>query len=341
MAIRHLRSAVRCLILLSLLATRGALAASFLPAAPGIEVISAEEVMGEHVSHGEAGELVFHDAEGGSTRLISDIGDPEIVNRGDGAFHPADLAMVLSALEAIDPAFLRDLQVKVYVLPYPRAGLLSSSASDAAIYISPGVRPLREFHVHFLVAHEIGHAVHRRYLPDERTAAWREYQAIRGAADTAIYHPHAAHAFRPRELFAEDFRVLFGGSIARGDGTVENRALLGPEQVEGLREWFSDLIGPRAALAQLGVRVSPNPVRSDGAIAFADLPAGMIGGPVEVEIIDALGRSALQATLAVESGGRLELPLGRAGRRLTPGAYWVKLSGPSGPPAITSVRVLH
>ncbi len=340
MAIRHLRSTVWCLILLSLLTTRSVLAAMTLPAAPGIEVISAEEVMSEHVSRGEAGELLFHDAEGGMTRLISEIGDPEIVNPGDGAFHPAGAEMVLAALEAIDLEFIRDLRVQVYILPYPRAGLLASSASDGAIYISPGVRPLRELHVHFLVAHEIGHAVHRRYLPDGDTAGWRAYQALRGATDSAIYHPHAAHAFRPRELFAEDFRVLFGGAIARGDGTVENRVLPGPEDIAGLRTWFRDLLGPRPTLALSGVRSAPNPVRRDGQVAFSHLPEQLAGGPVEIEFIDVLGRSALRTSLSGASGGELGLSLGGTGRRLLPGAYWVKLSGTVGPPTITSVRIL-
>ncbi|RLD48354.1 MAG: hypothetical protein DRI97_18970, partial [Bacteroidetes bacterium] len=53
-------------------------------------------------------------------RLITDINDPSIANRGDGRFFPLDYRMVLRALNDIDVDGRNlDIVAQVYILPYP------------------------------------------------------------------------------------------------------------------------------------------------------------------------------------------------------------------------------
>jgi hypothetical protein len=44
--------------------------------------------------------------------------------------------------------------------------------------------------------------------------------ALRGL-DASRYQANAVHALRPHEVWAEDFRALFGGAIATSNGTIE------------------------------------------------------------------------------------------------------------------------
>ena len=50
---------------------------------------------------------------------------------------------------------------------------------------------------------------------------------------------------RPHEIFAEDFRALFGGPTANYSGTIENPGLVHPGAVPGLAAFFLNLTGAR------------------------------------------------------------------------------------------------
>ncbi len=72
-------------------------------------------------------------------------------------------------------------------------------------------------------------------------SGWDEYRRIRGIEDEITFSNTARHAYRPREIFAEDFRVLFGGAAAFFGGRVENPELPSPVTVAGLEEFFLGL----------------------------------------------------------------------------------------------------
>ncbi|UCG52547.1 MAG: hypothetical protein JSW58_03075 [Candidatus Latescibacterota bacterium] len=172
--------------------------------------------------------------------LITDINDPLIQNKGDGRFHPLDNDLVVDRLSQIGYPNI-DLEVEVYVLPFPRANVLSSSASGRRIYLSPQVLEISTEGAAYIIAHEMGHVFQYRYLPDSSHRRWDEYRKIRGIEDRNKFSESSAHAYRPREIFAEDFRVLFGGSAAFFGGRVENPELESPLAVTGLRQFFLGL----------------------------------------------------------------------------------------------------
>lgn len=303
------------------------------PGAPRIIIHDVDTVLRERTRENEIGDLLFLEANGAEVRLITTTDDPEIVNRGDGSFHPADPSAVFDALDAIAPHLIRELEAAVFLLPFPRSGRLASSAHERAIYITPGVREYDEAEVHFLVAHELGHVFQREFLPtgDPR---WAEYVEMRGIADAAIYHEHAAHADRPREIFAEDFRALFGGSLARGSGAVENPSLRPPDSVVGLSAWFGALVDPVAFVDKL--RIIPNPAAPGAELSLAGL-ALAAGEDVRAELIDVQGRVAMRFDTAHDGRGGLVLT---PGATLRPGAYWVRVSGVGGSRHV-SLRILR
>ncbi|HZM14368.1 MAG TPA: hypothetical protein VFE28_00070 [Candidatus Krumholzibacteria bacterium] len=201
----------------------------------------------EHMTLRRGGELllVVDDVFYG---LVTDIDDPIIANKGDGRFHPLQLDAVIAALRAIR---LEDgrLRVRIYVLPFPRREVMDSSARDDVIMLTPGVREAGEQHVHFTVTHEIGHSYQYAWMPDTNTALWKRYARLRGIHDTSVYHAAAEHKNRPHEIFAEDFRFLFGSDLANASGTIENDVLAVPTEVEGLTDFLVRLPEARRASA--------------------------------------------------------------------------------------------
>jgi len=236
--------------------------------------------------------------------------------------------------------------------------MLSSSADSLAIYLSPGVRSYTPEQIHFLVAHEIGHCVHRRVLPDGDTRGWSEWAGLRGVGNSAVYHASAPHADRPHEIFAEDFRVLFGGALARGDGSIENREIESPESIPGLREYYLGLpVQPTTPVVAVAVAlanwtVGPNPVRPGDPLILSLPPDQMelaekaAARRPEVLLVDLGGRVVDRLSAASASAGQWQLAFdGRdaAGRELTSGAYWLRIEsgpGPSGT-ATLPLRVIR
>lgn len=77
------------------------------------------------------------------------------------------------------------------------------------------------------LTHEIGHAV-QYSLPEERYKEYLQLRGIENWLETGLYEQ------RPREIFAEDFRVLFGNEQARQAEYFPQIDLPGDE----VREWF-------------------------------------------------------------------------------------------------------
>jgi len=296
-------------------------------AAAAVTVHAANEVLAEWtVHHGDA--LFFHGPLGEEWQYITDIGDPAIVNKGQGGFFPPDPAAVQGAIDAVEYP-LQGINVDVFILPYPRRDLLPSNAGDGCIYLSPGVAPISSQQLHALVAHELGHIVQHQLMPDGDRGGWADYRALRGITDTATYNENAIHKNRPHEIFAEDFRFLFGGALANYSGSIENPDLALPNRVAGLEDFLLGLASATASVNDLPVRgslrVFPNPTRGAVAVAFTQ-GSPVTGVPLTLQVFDVQGREVARREIV---GGS---PAGWDGRQengaaAPPGIYFVRVAG--------------
>jgi hypothetical protein len=154
---------------------------------------------------------------------------------------------------------------------------------------------------------------------------WQHYADLRDlpSADT---EPGAGHSSRISEVFAEDFRVLFGGSKARCGGEVENHDLASPETVDGLREFMLSLRGEWEG--RISVSASPNPFESSVVLrAFSlDEPVGLDA----LEVYDVQGR--LLKRFAPARGSREIVWDGRdkTGSTVAPGMYMLSVTASTG-----------
>lgn len=288
--------------------------------APGIQIIPADEVLRDHVEVSPDGAHWFVHPGGARAKLVLTTSHPEILNPGDGSFHPADPHEVARAVESLPAALIGRLQIQIYLLPFPRSGLLSSSADDQGIYLTPGVRQYTSAQIHFLVGHELGHSYHRAYLPDTEPEGWDRYFELRGITDRDRFAPDAEHAFRPHELFAEDFRVLFAGALGSGDGNVENREVARPSAVPGLSRFLAGLSGN--ATESIEWLAYPNPLRPGDRLYLR-------GGELETadaRVFDASGRQVASFPLRREPYGEWSA-MPEELRELKTGAYWLRLRG--------------
>ncbi|MFZ5597364.1 MAG: hypothetical protein ACOY31_10185 [Bacillota bacterium] len=129
---------------------------------------------------------------------------------------------------------------KVYTLPYQLAdnkNVLAYTFQDNSTVVFAGDRNYTDREIHWLAAHEAGHAVDFKYMDSEK---WEEYKVLRGITDSKKYNNNAPHKDQPREIFAEDFRMLFGGDLAVSI-PHENDSLPSPSAVKGLKEFFLSL----------------------------------------------------------------------------------------------------
>jgi hypothetical protein len=176
---------------------------------------------------------------------------------------------------------LESVDADIFLLPYPRRDALESGAGHGVILLSPGVMPLSAEKQCAELVHELGHVVQYQYLPDG-DPRWSEYRLRRGIVDGAVYSSSAMHADRPHEIFAEDFRALFGGGMANYSGSIENSGIEYPTLVGGLADFMLELPGASGA-ARLTLR-GANPAR--GAVNFA-----LAGSQaVSLDLFDVTGR---------------------------------------------------
>ena len=312
------------------LTTSQAYGALTVEGAPGISVIPADEVLSQYTYPSLDGELLFDDPNGSVVRLITSTDDPEISNPGDGSFHPADANAVVATLASLPTSFIAPLFVKVFVLPYPRAGMVSSSASANAIYVSPGVYPMEDgATLRALIVHELGHVIHHHFLSSD-PSTWNTYIDIRDIEDDNVFHSGASHAFRPAEIFAEDFRALFGDELAASPA-IENPTLVAPDQVPGLNVWFTNLAAHYTWLSSVedeeltqDLRVYPNPVRGGSRLTMEwpgvmDL-AGARGDGMQAKLYDASGRvvAEIEFRAGDSSSWTATLPA------MAAGTYWLR-----------------
>lgn len=206
------------------------------PAHAALEVISDDSISANYLEERD-GEVVLR-IDDREWTMITDPHDPSLSSLGDGAFHPMDAALVEDALTIVSP-FSRELSGRVLILPYPRRDNVKSSCEGDLVLLSPGIQEVAPEHVHATTIHEIGHLFQRTHAP-EGSVAWEKYLDLRGLRDPR-YAETSVHRDRPREIFAEDFRFLFGGALATASGSIENPDLPLPTQVPGLREWLLEI----------------------------------------------------------------------------------------------------
>lgn len=301
--------------------------ATGLPA--GARVLDPSQILSER-TRTTNGTLYFWDGEGNLRRFLTSISDPAIRNPGDGSFHPASVAVVEDAIGSIDRRFTDRLSFATYILPYPVADPIGSWADESSIYICPGVYELSVANIHFLMSHEAGHLVHRAFLPDTDREGWARYRSMRGITDSTRYNAFAPHRDRPHEIFAEDFRVLFGSDEARAAG-IENSDLADPRLVPGLKEFYLSLIENPAPAPRALAAVFPNPLGRGDVLHFA-IPGS--GGSADLALFDASGRKVREMQ-AIPSGsdglGRFAWDgLDGSGRMLPGGIYFGTVRGSDG-----------
>jgi hypothetical protein len=262
--------------------------------------------------------------------LVTSTTDPAISNHGDGSFHPFDAGEARSALSAVRYP-LEGVAVDVFILPYPRRAGLTSAAGPGLILLSPGVYPVPREQQHAEVVHELGHVIQYARLPDHDTASWSRYRALRGITDVNVYSDNAAHADRPHEIFAEDFRELFGGAMAVSTGNIENTSLAPPTQIAGLAEFILQLSGTSMSVT-LGAR--PNPTH--GPILFSRKGSAT----AVLDLFDLAGRRLVTvAPEAVADGVRWRWD-GRdeSGQRAGPGVVFARVRDGSASARVTLLR---
>lgn len=232
---------------------------------------------------------------GARHELVTSTSDSVIANPGDGSFHPFEEAEVQAALAALRHP-LAPVQAQVFLLPYPRRAGLESAAGPGLILLSPGVRPLTREHQHAEFVHELGHVVQYARMPEPAVEAWTRYRELRGITDLELYSASAPHAYRPREIFAEDFRALIGGSLANHSGSIENASLAPPATVAGLEEFMRGVAAAAEPVAAFPLTCYPNPSR--GEVRFAR--SG--GEAAALDLYDAAGRRVASLEPAAAGG---------------------------------------
>ncbi len=246
----------------------------------GIVVHPADETLRQYC-HSEGGRLMLDLPGGARWELVTTTTDPVVNNPGDGAFHTFDAGEIAAALAQVRFP-LRQVSAEVFILPYPRRAGLESAAGPGLILLSPGVRPLSREHQHSEFVHELGHVVQYALLPDGDAGNWSAYAQLRGLR-AEVNLANAAHADRPHEIWAEDFRALFGGASANSAGTIENSALTYPTQVAGLESFMQTLAA--SAAVRSGTRLAAAPL-SRGAVSFSRFGARA----AVLDVYDAAGR---------------------------------------------------
>lgn len=216
----------------------------------GIVVHDAAETLREYCRT-EDGRLYLELPGGSRWELVTSTTDPAIGNPGDGAFHAFEASEVAAALAQVRYPLGR-VSAEVFILPFPRRNGLESAAGPGLVLLSPGVRPLSREHQHAEFVHELGHVVQYALLPDTDEQGWAEYARLRGLTPS-VNNASAPHADRPHEIWAEDFRALFGDAAAASTGTIENPTLNYPTEVSGLDHFMQSVAtsAPTSADARL------------------------------------------------------------------------------------------
>lgn len=138
---------------------------------------------------------------------------------------------------------LNSISLNVYFLDYrswsyPDAKALSFR--DNSVVVFGTYWNMSKNNIHQLAVHELGHHVDFQLMNDEK---WTAYKKLRRIEDERIYNNKlkTIHSNRLQEIFAEDFRMLFGGETACAVPHL-NKDLCNPSNIKGLKEFFINLV---------------------------------------------------------------------------------------------------
>jgi hypothetical protein len=290
---------------------------SGVPTSSRIVIHDAQETLRDWCRSDVRGTLWLVLPGGMSFELVTSTADSAIANHGDGVFHAFEAAEVSAALAAVDYP-LDGVAADVFILPYPRRTGLSSAAGPGLIMLSPGVYQVPREQQHAEFVHELGHVVQYARLPDQDATSWSRYRTLRGITDLNVYSDNAAHADQPHEIFAEDFRALFGGPLANSTGNIENASITPPTQIAGLADFMLQLSGAPLTVT-LGAH--PNPAR--GPVVFSRRGSGVVA----LDLFDLAGRHLATVAPEVGGGGQRWSWDGRdeSGRRAGPGVVFARV----------------
>jgi len=151
-----------------------------------------------------------------------------------------------------------------------------------------------------------------------------DFRSLRGIEDEAIYGEHAAHSHRPHEIFAEDFRFLFGGPMA--NTTAASKIAICPCRMRSPACASSSCLWGRSpwSLRRAGSsQRSPNPFNPRTWVSIS-AESTELGAPLTVQVFDAGGRMVRSLH---EAGSNLPawISSGRtddAGREMPAGVYF-------------------
>jgi len=153
----------------------------------------------------------------------------------DDVEYMAALGEVKFPLEAVG-------EYKIHFLTYKlknNSSTLALSFEDGSAVVFGTYAPLPKEKLHRLAVHELGHEVDFSLM---NAGKWAEYRKLRGIGNEEVYNNYTeVYENRPQEIFAEDFRLLFGGDAAVKAAHL-NSELQSPNHVPGLKEFFLSLV---------------------------------------------------------------------------------------------------
>ncbi len=257
--------------------------------------------------HDDGAALTLRHPSIGEVELYRGADDPRFTRTDVTAFHPVSVAAVERALHEVHSLDL-DLDVEVFILPAPPVLTGCSFARRNAILLSPAYGPVDDSTVASVTVHELGHVLTWAYF-DRDARRWDDYYELRDL-DRETTGPTAPHAWRAREILAEDLRYLFGGRSANLYEAIENAELATPDVVEGLSVFLKETAkGAPTTAATAACTAFPNPCNPRTTVEMA-LPEGLAApdaGSARLEVYDARGRRVAVVRGGDIANGRLLL----------------------------------
>jgi len=161
---------------------------------------------------------------------------------GSGIFHTFPTETIHTALTSLGPLTSQRVEVTIYVLPGAGLEGEETHAIGDEIFLPAMAYPWTPELAAYVIVHEIGHVLQHQLMPHVSGRSWDLYLALRGLEDGDVFHENADHDDRPSEIFAEDFRMMFGGALARAVPFMAHEQLPHPTAVRSLEPFMKNLL---------------------------------------------------------------------------------------------------
>ena len=153
-----------------------------------------------------------------------------------------------SIRESVYGDIYSSVSVNVYFVDYKLkdySNAMALSFKDRSIVVLGTSNKLSKEQIHRLAVHEFAHQIDFQLMDEKKR---QQYRKIRGIEDTTVYSDSSSiYINRPQEIFAEDFRLLFGGETSRKILHL-NSSLEDPIKIAQLKEFFRSLIPEQSNL---------------------------------------------------------------------------------------------